>query len=387
MQKRMTFTGRVLLTTDAIGGVWTYSTDLARHLAERGAEVDLVVLGPSPSILQQNGILSDARFRVTLVNLPLDWTAHSEAELEEASEALFALCAAMTPDLIHLNTPGLACRGFPSAPMVVGLHSCVASWWSAVHPREALPADLDWRTKAVRSGLARADGIIVPSVAFGRQVTEIYRPDCPVAVVHNGRTDDTLMSGTRDLIFTAGRLWDEGKNVAVLDRAAGLLPVDIYAAGSTRAPTPGAGQRSFEHLCLLGDLSAADMRAWLSQAGIFVSSAVYEPFGLGVLEAAQMGCALVLSDIPTFRELWDGAAVFVEPQNAEGFAAELSRLREDRLGRDRMGRLARIRAERYGLTTMGDRTIAFYREVLLARAGPAIDLQQHGSRAVGVQSP
>ena len=37
----------------------------------------------------------------------------------------------------------------------------------------------------------------------------------------------------------------------------------------------------------------------------------YEPFGLAVLEAAQAGCALLLSDIPTFRELWDGAALFV----------------------------------------------------------------------------
>ena len=44
---------------------------------------------------------------------------------------------------------------------------------------------------------------------------------------------------------------------------------------------------------------------------IFVSVSRYEPFGLAVLEAAHAGCALVLSDIPTFRELWQGAASFV----------------------------------------------------------------------------
>src|SRR5690606_10704588 len=152
----------------------------------------------------------------------------SEAELEQAGEVLFSLCSAMVPDLIHLNTPGLACRGLPSAPLIIGLHSCVASWWSAVHPGEPLPADLGRRTKAVRAGLARADGVIVPSAAFGRKVREIYRPGCPVAVVHNGRSDAYRpVSEVRDVVFTAGRLWDAAKNVAVLDRVAGLLPFPL----------------------------------------------------------------------------------------------------------------------------------------------------------------
>ena len=31
----------------------------------------------------------------------------------------------------------------------------------------------------------------------------------------------------------------------------------------------------------------------------------YEPFGLSILEAALSGCALVLGDLPSLRELWD----------------------------------------------------------------------------------
>ena len=51
-------------------------------------------------------------------------------------------------------------------------------------------------------------------------------------------------------------------------------------------------------------------------------TALYEPFGLAVLEAAQAGCALVLSDIPTFRELWDGAALFVAAATTPRLCAE-----------------------------------------------------------------
>ena len=56
----------------------------------------------------------------------------------------------------------------------------------------------------------------------------------------------------------------------------------------------------------------------MARAAIFVSSSVYEPFGLAVLEAAGSGAALVLSDIPTFRELWDEAALFAPPGDAAG---------------------------------------------------------------------
>lgn len=38
--------------------------------------------------------------------------------------------------------------------------------------------------------------------------------------------------------------------------------------------------------------------------------------GLSVLEAAQAGCALVLGDIDSLRELWDGAATFVPERQA-----------------------------------------------------------------------
>src|SRR5947199_312178 len=65
------------------------------------------------------------------------------------------------------------------------------------------------------------------------------------------------------------------------------------------------------------------------RAAIFASPALYEPFGLTVLEAAAAGCALVLSDIPSFRELWSGAAVFVDPADSESLHRALRDLSAD----------------------------------------------------------
>jgi glycosyltransferase involved in cell wall biosynthesis len=74
---------------------------------------------------------------------------------------------------------------------------------------------------------------------------------------------------------------------------------------------------------------------------------LYEPFGLAVLEAALSGCALVLSDIATFREIWNDAAVFVDPRDPEDIAQALSRLTQDPSLRLQLAGAAMARARNF----------------------------------------
>ena len=66
-----------------------------------------------------------------------------------------------------------------------------------------------------------------------------------------------------------------------------------------------------------------------------------------MLEAAQAGCALVLSDIPTHREMWDGAAIFIPARNEAAFAGAIQDLIRDADEREQLGLLARARAAHY----------------------------------------
>ena len=86
-----------------------------------------------------------------------------------------------------------------------------------------------------------------------------------------------------------------------------------------------------------------------------------------MLEAAQAGCALVLSDIPSFRELWDGAADFVPADDDRALAAAVERAARDPA---RLGAAAQRRAERYTVEAMASGTAALYR-ALLRRAATA----------------
>ena len=138
-----------------------------------------------------------------------------------------------------------------------------------------------------------------------------------------------------------GGLWDRVKNTALLDAVAARLSVPLRAAGPITAPHGETVAAS--HLTLLGPRRGRPC-AGAGGAADLVSAASFEPFGLAVLEAAQAGCALVLSDIATFRELWDGAALFVDGWSPAAWADAVETLNADPDHRTRLGAAARERA-------------------------------------------
>jgi glycosyltransferase involved in cell wall biosynthesis len=147
------------------------------------------------------------------------------------------------------------------------------------------------------------------------------------------------------MAITVGRLWDPVKGIPFLDDVARALAIPFYAAGSFEGPH---GERvDLRELEPLGQLHPATLAQWLARRPIFVSAARFEPFGLAVLEAAQAGCPLVLSDIATFRELWDGAACFFPADDPNACRAAIERLVGDDAERRRLGEAARERAGRY----------------------------------------
>jgi len=85
-----------------------------------------------------------------------------------------------------------------------------------------------------------------------------------------------------------------------------------------------------------------------------------------VLEAAIAGAALVLADIPTFRELWDGAALFAAPGHPDAFAAAINRLADDVALRRRLSGRATAIARRHTIAREAEGTLAVYAEAMAA---------------------
>ncbi len=349
------------MTADAVGGVWQYALDLARDHALHGIETVLAVLGPAPDPAQ----VADAEkagIRLVVTGLPLDWTAPSASAVEEAGWAVARLATETEPDLVHLNAPALAAAALFPAPVVTVAHSCVATWWEA-NRTEPLPLEFAWQRDLTRRGYNAADAVTAPTRAFAEATAAAYGLASPPLVVRNGRRAASLPPLAGDpFVFTAGRLWDDGKNLATLDRAAARLSLPVLAAGPLDGPN--GARVALDRIRALGRLDDRAVAERLAARPIFASLARYEPFGLAVLEAAQAGCPLVLSDISTFRELWDGAAAFVPADDDAAAAAAIEALARDPDARARLGDAARDRASRYTVEAMGRDLRAVYRSLL-----------------------
>jgi glycosyltransferase involved in cell wall biosynthesis len=356
---------RILMTTDAVGGVWVQATTLARALCRRRHEVILVTLGPAPRSDQIRGLRGVAGLQLEVTDLELEWMDPEGVDFGRAVTRLQEIEHRVRPDVVHVNGYREAQADW-SAPVVVGAHSCVGSWWRACRPDDRL--DERWKpyVAKVRDSLTLADCWVSPSAAFRDEIHQLYHPPTRGRVIWNGLRLRSVPASKEPFILAAGRMWDEAKNLPALAAAAAGLPWPVRVAGPWRS-TSASIQADFAAE-RLGELSRRDLLAHMRHAGIFAAPALYEPFGLTVLEAAASRCALVLSDIPTFRELWSGAALFVDPRKPADLHAALDALARDGEYRTFLQKRAACRAQRYALPAMADRYSDLYET--LAGKGP-----------------
>lgn len=361
---------RVLMTTDAIGGVWTYSLDLARWLNLLGVETILVSMGRPCTPAQRREAWSVPT--LSLIELPfkLEWMDEPWEDVDEAGEQLLELEQRHAPDLVHLNGYAHGAVDF-AAPKLVVAHSCVFSWWQAVH-REPTPARYEVYRRRVAAGLSGADAVVSVSQSMQRELALRYGFQGKTRIIYNGCDAALFVPDIKEkLVFSAGRFWDAAKNLCVLNASAPTVAWPVVAAGDDTRP-PGATGHVFDqasHVRMLGRLSRSETANWLGKAAIFALPARYEPFGLAVLEAALSGCALVLGDIPSLRELWDGAALFVHPDDPQGLASAINTLIADPVKRLALSRQAMQRAEPRNLRRMTETYVALYQRMLEQRVG------------------
>jgi glycosyltransferase involved in cell wall biosynthesis len=358
---------RVLMSLDAVGGVWRHAMELARPLRRLGVSVVFAGLGPKPS----PAAIAEAQSlgELAWLDQPLDWMAGSRSDLRDVSPALEALARENSCDLLHLNLPSQAAGLSGERPAIVVSHSCVPTWWRAMREGD-LPGHLRWHRELNAEGFARAAAVVAPSFSHAEALHRCYGVLPGLRVARNGIAA-FLASGRREnFVLAAGRFWDEGKNAAVLDSAAGQCIWPIRLAGACAAPDGKTVH--LQHVQTLGELPHGELLDLVRRAGIFVSASRYEPFGLAALEGARSGAPLVLSDIPTYRELWRGAALFFDPQDPDDLARCIDRLAADESLRSEMGALALARSRQYTPDKQARTICEIYGEVGLASRQKAV---------------
>jgi glycogen synthase len=353
------------MTTDTVGGVWNFSLELAHALCAKDVEVVLAALGGAATECQRNEAAQVPNARLLESPFKLEWMEDPWADIEKSGIWLQGIEEEYSPDIVHLNSYGHTWVPW-QAPVALTAHSCVVSWWQAVKGGSP-PAEWNRYHRLVHMALRTADCVAVPSEALRDSLANIYGLDPSLfEVIHNGRIPEHFYSRVKEpFVLVAGRLWDEGKNVAAVISVASELGCPIYLAGDDVCSYDG---RSLPSNCrLLGKLSSTELADWYARAAVYAAPARYEPFGLSILEAALSHCALVLGDIPTLRELWDGAAEFVSPHDGAALRTVISRFLTNMEVRQTMADYAYRRAITYTPDQMAEEYMEFYQHAVTWR--------------------
>ncbi len=361
---------RVLMTADAVGGVWSDAIDLARGLAARGVEVALATMGAPLADAQRETAERIPGVRVFESAYRVEWMEDPWRDVERAGQWLLDLEARVAPDVVHLN--GCSHAALPwAAPRLVVARSCALSRWWAV---EGVPAPAEWDRyrQAVAAGLAAADLVVVPTAAVLADLALQHGLPRRSRVIPNGRDGRLFRPATKEpIIFAAGRIGDPAANLEALEAVAPEIPWPIYVGGDVPAPNAGCPESLVHFTRHLGRLTPRAHAAWLGRSAIFALPARYDPSGVSALEAALAGCALVLGDIPSLRETWRNRAAFVPPGDPAALAAALVRLIEDPDRRASLAAGARQRATELTPERMLEGYLAAYADLLAERRLPA----------------
>lgn len=350
---------RILLTADTVGGVWDYTCTLAGALDAAGHEVLVAVIGELSERHAGLPVGVEVAYRPYL----LEWMPDCEDDLAECNRWIARLAELWRADVVHLNQYACALERFEVPTVVVG-HSDVLSWFSETLSADAPP---QWTAYAerVRRGLGMATVVVTPTGYQSALLQRHYGRGAD-RVIHNGASPVAPSGGVGErIVVCAARAWDEAKGVRVLDQALGRLGAGAPPSHLLGAlVSPDGAEVHPRHLRAHGALGRAEVDGWLERAALYVSPSLYEPFGLAPLEAAMHGCALILSDIGSYRELWDGCAAFFPAGDAGALAAVLERLGHDAEEVQRLAAAARTRAlRRYTASRMCEQYLELYAEL------------------------
>ena len=98
---------RLLMTTDTVGGVWTFTSELASQLLAREHDVALVSFGRSPSQEQQDWLgkltVEFPQFVFAASDAALEWMPENASAYTAGEPLLLNLCESFQPDALLLS--------------------------------------------------------------------------------------------------------------------------------------------------------------------------------------------------------------------------------------------------------------------------------------------
>ena len=358
---------RVLMTTDTVGGVWTFTSELSEELLRQGHSIALLSFGPLPNDSQSKWATTQhtmypERFQHRVSTAPLEWSQENARTMMEGEPALLKIAEGFEPDVLLSSQ---FCFGATAigVPCVIVVHSDVLSWARACNPAACTPTPwIDEYKRLVQDGLSAAQVLVAPTkAALDDLASGFVLPELSV-VIPNGRVPPPAerLPDRQWQAVSAGRLWDLAKGLDVLCTCE--LPLPVFLAGTTQFEGSAELCTLPDNVHVLGNLSSEQLYELFRRSAVYLCTSRYEPFGLAPLEAALCGCAIVAHDLSSLREVWGDDALYFH--DAFELAGQIELLKDNDALRSEMGERAQRKAMTYTVKKMADRYLKQFAAVL-----------------------
>ena len=226
---------------------------------------------------------------------------------------------------------------------------------------------------------SQADLVVCPS-EYTKGVLQSYPVDAPIKPVTNG-VDTEALDGFESLrgeyrdrfdldgmvVFAVGNVF-ERKGLTTFCELAEATDYDFawfgpYDDGPQASKTVKRWVNNPpENVTFTGWID--DIRGAYGAGDVYLFPTKAENQGIAVLEAMACGKAVVLSDIPVFREYYEDGHDCLMCADRSEFEDALERLEADPDLRRRLGENAKATAREHGLDRVGERLVETYEELV-----------------------
>jgi glycosyltransferase involved in cell wall biosynthesis len=288
------------------------------------------------------------------------------------------------PDIIHVHDWhgglwGAVLKSILNIPLVFTSH--LPSRAGFTYSGHAIP--LKQKMHLENLAIRIADKIISPSAFIKDTIHSEYNcENSLIEVIENGinfelykHEEPAFINSSSTLkLISASRL-NEQKGIEYLVEIGVLLskknvPFHITVAGDGDLKTELASQirdlKLEKNFSILGFLNKEKLVEKYKESNIFISTSIYEPFGLVILEAMASGLPVVSFNIGGIREIIKNAynGVLVNPGDSKSFAKEILKLQQNNVRRKSIVKNGLETAKKYDWKIISKKITSLYEQLM-----------------------
>jgi glycosyltransferase involved in cell wall biosynthesis len=350
----------VLATTARIrGGVWRHIEDLGTGLQRNGHRVVVGLIASAPELVAacERAGLETRDFRTTIGWRDWVWHGHlhdtyDTAFLEAALRRRFVGPTVLTEHLPHTNASDPALQPGRRHPLAYPAKTGMKRLQFRAVERVIAVSPSSRRFLASRYGERSARfEMVMHGVSRSPSVASTAGRDGPARVIAVGQI--TYQKGFDVLVDASAGQLDPHWRAVVLGDGAARGELERRAAESGIVTFSGWSD---------------DVGAAMARADIVCMPSRWESAGYAALEAMDAGRPVVVADVDGLRDIVEHevTGLIVKPEDAVALGAALNRLASDERFRRALGRAGRVRAARFTVARMVDRTTLIYEAAALS---------------------